>query len=196
MIQMMLSLAMEVFLLIKPFLLQYMAEFLEFFEKGSKVQKEISQTLEKYIKELYATQSKIGQNALIQSKFFEQAIIILQDTIEDMGIEREQKDNEIESLENRIGLLDSKVNEEMIKLGLNKTSSERKSDRIMDRLNISPNNHKYIKNKTTIKLKLLNKSFALIMTCLEKEIQKNYLFVTYFCIQSHLSLLKNGIHKL
>ena len=91
MIQMMLSLAMEVFLLIKPFLLQYMAEFLEFFEKGSKVQKEISQTLEKYIKELYATQSKIGQNALIQSKFFEQAIIILQDTIEDMGIEREQK---------------------------------------------------------------------------------------------------------
>ena len=81
----------------------------------------------------------------------------------------------------------------MIKLGLNKTSSERKSDRIMDRLNISPNNHKYIKNKTTIKLKLLNKSFALIMTCLEKEIQNNYLFVTYFCIQSHLSLLKNGI---
>ena len=42
-------------------------------KKDSKVQSENSQTIEKYNKESYATQSKIGQNALIQSKVSEQA---------------------------------------------------------------------------------------------------------------------------
>ena len=68
------------------------------------------------------------------------------DTIEDMDIEIEQKDK-IEFLENKIGLPDCKVIEEMNRLGLNKISSKRKGDRIMDRLNNSLKNHKHIKNK-------------------------------------------------
>ena len=69
------------------------------------------------------------------------------DTIKDMHIEVEQKNNKIEFSENKIGLPDSKVIEEMNRLGLKKISSKRRSDRIMDRLNISINNHKYIKDK-------------------------------------------------
>ena len=69
----------------------YMAEIIVVIKKFSKVQNEISQTIEKYNKESYATQAKIGQNALIQSKDFEQAVNIMGDTIEDMDIEIEQK---------------------------------------------------------------------------------------------------------
>ena len=69
------------------------------------------------------------------------------DIIEDMDIETIQKDNKIELLEIKLGLPDSKDIEEMNRLGLNKTSSERKSDRIMDMLNISMKNHKHIENK-------------------------------------------------
>ena len=72
-----------------------MAEFIEIMKKDSKVQNEIPQIIEKYNKESYETQSEEGQNALIQSKVFEQAINIMGDTIEDMDIEMEQKDNEI-----------------------------------------------------------------------------------------------------
>ena len=43
------------------------------------------------------------------------------DTIEDMDIGREQKDNKMEFLENKIRLPDCNVIEEMNKLGLNKT---------------------------------------------------------------------------
>ena len=67
------------------------------------------------------------------------------DTIEDMDIKIEQKDNKIEFLEYNIGLQGCKNIQEMNKLGLNKLSSERNCDRIMDRLNILLNNHKYIK---------------------------------------------------
>ena len=116
-----------------------MAEFIEII-KNSKVQNEITQTIEKYNKESYLTQSRIGQNALIQNKVFEQAMNIMGDTIEDMDIEIEQKVN-------KIGLTDSKVIEEMDRLGLNKISSRRKGDKFMDRLNNSLNNHKYIRNK-------------------------------------------------
>ena len=68
------------------------------------------------------------------------------DTIGDVDIEIEQKDEKLEFLENKIGLPDSKVFEERNRLGLNKISSKRKVVRIMDRLNNSLNNHKYIKN--------------------------------------------------
>ena len=68
------------------------------------------------------------------------------DTIEDMYIETEQKDNETEFLENIKALPDCKFIE-MNRLGLNKESTKRKGDRIMDRIIISLNNHKYIKNK-------------------------------------------------
>ena len=47
------------------------------------------------------------------------------ETIEDMDIEIEQKDNKIEFLENKKGLPDSKVIEEMNRLGINKISSEK-----------------------------------------------------------------------
>ena len=52
----------------------------------------------------------------------------------------------------------------MNKLGLNKISSERQGDRIMDRLNILLNSLKYIKDEKTIKPKFFEKSFVLIMT--------------------------------
>ena len=69
------------------------------------------------------------------------------DTIEDMDIEKGQKDNKKDFLESKIGLTDCKVIEELNRLGLKKVSSKRKADKIMDKLNISPNNHKDIKNE-------------------------------------------------
>ena len=69
------------------------------------------------------------------------------DTIEDMGIEKEQKDKKLEFLGKTIDEPDCKVIEEMNRLGLNKISSERKGDRNMYRLNISLTNHKNIKIK-------------------------------------------------
>ena len=63
------------------------------------------------------------------------------DTIKDMDIEIEQKFNKIELLANKIGLPDCKVNGEKNRLGLQKTSSKGKSDKIMDRSNKSFNNH-------------------------------------------------------
>ena len=63
------------------------------------------------------------------------------DIIEDMDIEIEQKDNKIEFSENKIELPECKVIEEINRLGLNKIASK-KSDRIMDILNISPINHR------------------------------------------------------
>ena len=134
-------------------------------KKDSKVQNEITQTSERYNKESYSTQSKIGQNALIQSKVFEQAVNIMGDTIEDMDIEKEQKDK-IEFLENKIGLPDRKVIEEMNKLGLNKISSKRKGDRSMDRLNNSLNKHKHIKNKNQLGL-VYGNNFLLIIETLK-----------------------------
>ena len=67
--------------------------------------------------------------------------------MEGLDIKLEQKDYKIELLENKIGLPECKVIEEMNKLGLNKISSEGQVDRVMDRLNNSLNNHNYIKNK-------------------------------------------------
>ena len=69
------------------------------------------------------------------------------DTIEDMDIETEGKLIKKEFVENKIGLPDCEVIEETKKLGLNKISSGRKRDKIMDRLNNSLNSHKYIENK-------------------------------------------------
>ena len=68
------------------------------------------------------------------------------ETISDMDMEIEQKDNKIQCLEDKIGIPDSKVIEEMNRLDLNKISSKEKNDRIMNRLNKTLNNHKYIKN--------------------------------------------------
>ena len=72
---------------------------------------------------------------------------ILRDAIEDMDIEIDQKDNKGEFSENKTGLPDCKIIEEINRLGLSKISSKEKGDRIMDRLNNSLNSHKYIKYK-------------------------------------------------
>ena len=68
-----------------------MAEFLEIIQKHSKVQNDFSQTIEKK-----GTYAKL-ENAFIHSEDFEQAVNIMGDTIEDMDIEKEQKDNNIEN---------------------------------------------------------------------------------------------------
>ena len=121
-----------------------MAEFIEFIEKDPNIQNEISQTIDKHNKESISNRSQRGQKALIQSKVFQQAINIMGETISDMDIELEQKDNKTQFLEDKIGRPDSKVVEEMKRLDLNKISSKDKCDRIMNRLNKTLNNHKYI----------------------------------------------------
>ena len=80
-----------------------MAEFIEFIKKILNYKTRYHKPLKNIIKS-YSTQSKIGQNALIQNKVFEQAINLMGDTIEVLDIEVEQKDNRIEFLENKIGL--------------------------------------------------------------------------------------------
>ena len=57
------------------------------------------------------------------------------DNIEDMDIEKEQKDYKIEILGNNIGLPDCKINEEMYRLEVNRISSK-KVEKTMDVLNI------------------------------------------------------------
>ena len=84
------------------------------------IQTEISQTIDRYNKESFSTRSQIGQNALIQSKVFKEAINIMGETISDIDMEIEQKDNKIQFLEDKIGIPNSKVIEEMNRLDLNK----------------------------------------------------------------------------
>ena len=103
-----------------------MAEFIEIVRKDSRVQNETSQTIDKYNKESYSKQSKTGQNVLIQSKVFEQAINIMGDNFQDMDIEIQKKDNKIEILESKKGLPDSKVIEKMNILRLKKTTSKKR----------------------------------------------------------------------
>ena len=119
---------------------------MEINEKDPNMQNEISQTIDRYNKESFSTRSQIGQKALIQSKVFKQAINIIGETISDMDIEIEQKDNKVQFLEDKLGIPDSKVIEEMKRLDLNKTSCNEKNDRNMNRLNKMLNNHKHIKN--------------------------------------------------
>ena len=120
-----------------------MGEFIEIIKKDVNIQNEISQTIDKYNKESFSTRSQIGQKALIQSKIFKQAINIMGETISDMDVEIEQKDNKIQFLEDKIGIPDSKVIEEMNRLDLDKISCKEKNDRIMNRLNKTLHNHKY-----------------------------------------------------
>ena len=49
-----------------------MAECIEIKKKDSQVQNEITQSFEKHSNQSYSTQSRVGQNALIQNKVFEQ----------------------------------------------------------------------------------------------------------------------------
>ena len=103
-----------------------MGEFIEFINKDVNIQNENSQTIDKYNKESFSTRSQIGQKALIQNKVFEQAMNSMGETISDMDMEIEQKDNKIQFLEDKIGIPDSKVIEEMNRLDLNKLSCKEK----------------------------------------------------------------------
>ena len=67
------------------------------------------------------------------------------DTINDMDVEIEQKDNKISFLENKIGITDDQIVEEMNRLDLNKITKKEKNNRIMSRLNKTLNKHNYIK---------------------------------------------------
>ena len=123
-----------------------MSNFMEIIKKDTKIHDEISQTVEKYNIESISTRSQIVQNALIQSKIFKQAIEIMGDTIHDIDIEIEQRDNKISFPENKIGVTDDKIVEEVNRLYLNKISDKEKNNRIMNRLNKTLNKHNYIKN--------------------------------------------------
>ena len=99
-----------------------MSECIEIFKTDVNIQNEISQTIDKYDKESFSTRSQVGRNALIESKIFKQAINSMGETISDMDMEIEQKDNKIQFLEDKIGIPASKVIEEMDRLDINKIS--------------------------------------------------------------------------
>ena len=123
-----------------------MSEFKEIIKKDIIIQNETSQTIDKYNKESFSTRSQIGHNALFPGKVFKQAKNIMGETLSDKDIEMKQKDNKIQILENKIGIPDSKLIEDMNRLDLNKISCKEKNERIMNRLNKTLNNHKNIKN--------------------------------------------------
>ena len=123
-----------------------MTDFIEIIQKDTKIQNDISNIVDKYNNQSYATRSELGRNALIQSNVYKEAINIMGDTINDMDLENEQKDNKKSFLENKIGVTDDKVVEEMNKLDLNKITDKEKYIRIMNRLNKTLNKHNYIKN--------------------------------------------------
>ena len=123
-----------------------MTDFIEIIQKDTKIQNDISNIVNKYNNQSYATKSILGKNALIQSDIYKEAINILGDTIDDLDIEIEQKDNKISFLENKIGVTDDKVIEEMKRLDLDKITDKEKNNRIMNRLNKTLNKHKYNKN--------------------------------------------------
>ena len=70
---------------------QKIAEFMEIKRKFRRFKTKYH-TIGKHNEESKSTLTKIGQNALIQSGVFEQAIKRMGDTIEDIDIEIEQKD--------------------------------------------------------------------------------------------------------
>ena len=63
-----------------------------------------------------------------------------------MDVEIEQKDNKISFPENKIGVTDDKILEDLKKLDLNKITDKEKNNRILNRLNKTLNEHNYIKN--------------------------------------------------
>ena len=81
-----------------------MTDFIEIIQKDTKIQNDISNIVNKYNNQSYATKSILGKHALIQSSIYKEAINIMGDTIDDMDIEIEQKDNKISFLENKIGV--------------------------------------------------------------------------------------------
>ena len=64
------------------------------------------------------------------------------ETISDMDIELEQKDNKIHFLDDKIRIPNSKVIEEMNRIDLSRISKKEKNDRFMNRIKTTLNNHK------------------------------------------------------
>ena len=124
-----------------------MTDFIEIIQKDTKIQNDILSIIDKYNNQSYATKSELGRNAIVRSSVYKEAIKIMGDTINDMDLEIEQKDNKISFLENKIGITDDRVVEEMNRLDLNKISDKEKNNRIMNRLNKTLNKHNYIKNQ-------------------------------------------------
>ena len=122
-----------------------MTDFIEIGQKDSKIQNDISNIIDKYNNQSYATRSRLGENALIQSSIYKKAINIMGDNINDMDVEIEQKDNKISFPKNKIRVTDKIIIEEMNRLGLNKIS-DKKNIRIMNRLKKTLNKHNYIQN--------------------------------------------------
>ena len=104
-----------------------MTDFIEIIQKDTKIQNDISNIVDKYNNQSYPTKSILGKNALIQSSIYKEAISIMGDTIINMDVEIEQKDNKISFLENKIGVTDDKVIEEMNRVDLNKISDKEKN---------------------------------------------------------------------
>ena len=123
-----------------------MSHFIEIIQKDTKIQNDISNIVNKYNNQSYATKSILGKIALIESSIYKEAINIMGGTRDDMDIEIEQKDIKISFLENKIGVTDDEVIEEMKRLDLDKITDKEKNNRIMNRLNKTHNKHKYIKN--------------------------------------------------
>ena len=123
-----------------------MADFIEIIKRDTKIQNDVSNLIDKYDNQSYTTKSILGKNAIIQNSIYKEAINIMGDTINDMDVELEQKDNKISFLENKIGVTDDKIIEEMNRLDLNKITDKEKNKRIMNRLNKTLNKHNYIKN--------------------------------------------------
>ena len=123
-----------------------MSHFIEIIQKDTKIQNDISNIVNKYNNQSYATKSILGKIALIESSIYKEAINIMGGTRDDMDIEIEQKDNRISFLENKIGVTDDEVIEEMKRLDLDKITDKEKNNRIMNRLKKTHNKHKYIKN--------------------------------------------------
>ena len=110
-----------------------MAEFKEMIKKTN-IQIDNSQTIGKYNKESFSTRGQLNQNTLVQSKTLKEAISIIGETISDIDLEIEQKNGK-QFLEDKKGLPDSKVIEEMNRLDLNKICNKEKNDMIMHKLN-------------------------------------------------------------
>ena len=103
-----------------------MTDFIEIRQKDSEIQNDISNIIDKYNNQSNATRSRLGENALIQSSIYNEAINIMGDTINDMDVEIEQKDNKISFLKNKIRVTENKIIEETNRLDLNKKSDKEK----------------------------------------------------------------------
>ena len=68
-----------------------MTDFIGIIQKDTKIQNEISNIIDKYNNQSFATRSTLGENAIIQSSIYKEAINIMGDTKNDMDVEIEQK---------------------------------------------------------------------------------------------------------